>query len=93
MNKREAQRIARSGDISIGELRHFIKEARGRGGMSRVNPTLALERVLDIYEAALAGREDAEKPVGMKLDVYSPSGRMKPSRDSLTICNILRDCA
>jgi hypothetical protein len=93
MNRREAKARSQASEISIGDLRHLIANARGRGGMSRVNPTFTLERACEIYSRALEGRDDAEVPKGLKPDVYSAKGRMVPTRDSLTIQNILRDCA
>lgn len=93
MNKRKARATAEAGTTSIGELRAMIQAARGRGGMSQVNPAFPLERVLDIYERAIAGRDAAEKPAGLARDPYSRVGRMKPTRDCLTVTNILRDCA
>lgn len=52
-----------------------------------------MNKRFDIYAGALKDRSDDEVPKGMVLDVYSRSGRMKPSKDSLIITNILRDCA
>lgn len=93
MNKRDAKKRAEAGTTSIGELRAMIAAARAGGGipMSRVNPAIPLARALDIYEAALTGRDAAEKPAGLKSDPYRPR-RMKPTRDSLIVTNILRDC-
>lgn len=93
MNKREARKQAENNFRSIGELRQMIASARGRGGMSRVNSCFTLEQVLDIYDKALKERDADEVPAGMVRDIYSKTGRMKPSRDSLKIANILRDCA
>jgi hypothetical protein len=92
MNKAEAKRIAQSGQKSIGELRSIIKSKRGKGGMSNVNPSIPLDRALDIYEAAIDGRPDDERPIGLREDIYRP-GRMKPTGDALIIQNILRDAA
>lgn len=91
MNKLAAKQISQSGEISIGELRRMISEARPRGGMSKVNPQFTLEQTCDIFEQALAGRDDAEIPKGMRYDPYK--NREVPSRDSLIIRNILRDCS
>jgi hypothetical protein len=91
MNKTKARKLSQEGKLSIGELRAMIRNARTRTGMSSVNPALPIQRVLDIYDAALAQRPDAEVPAGMKCDPYT--GRMRPSRDSLIIANVLRDCA
>jgi hypothetical protein len=92
MNKRDAKQKSCSGEITIGQLRAMIAKARGRGGMSRLNPAIPFERAADIYENALAGRLDNEKPVGMRPDPYSRVGALKPTRDALIISNILRDC-
>lgn len=89
MNKRDATTKSLSGEISIGELRELIKAARQRGGMSRVNPALSLERACDIYEDAIAGRDATEVPLGLRQDLC---GRTIPTKDSLIIRNILRDC-
>jgi hypothetical protein len=93
MNRRDAKEKSRSGDISIGELRALIAKARDRGGMSRVNGSITLAQACGIYAAALERRPDDEKPAGMKIDPYSTVGALKPTRDALTIQNILRDCA
>jgi hypothetical protein len=93
MNKKDAKEKSRSGQISVGELRAIIAKARGRGGMSRLNPAIPFERACDIYEGALSGRPDDEKPAGMRSDPYSTIGAQKPTRDAQIIQNILRDCA
>lgn len=93
MNKRDAKNKAQSGTLSVGDLRAMIKRARERGDiMSRVNPRVPMDRALDIYAAALASRDDAEVPAGLRPDPYR-HGRAVPTRDSLIIQNILRDCA
>lgn len=91
MNKRDAKIKSMAGELSIGELRDMIAKRREAGGMSKVNPIFTIERVCDIYAGALAGRDGAEKPKGTRIDVYT--NREKPTGDSLTIRNILRDCA
>lgn len=91
MNRRAANTKSRASEICIGELRGMIAEARRRGGMSRVNPMFTMEQACDIYAAAIKDRPDDEVPAGMVRDVYRDG--MKPSRDSLIIRNILRDCA
>ncbi len=91
MDKRKATELSRSGKYSIGELRKMIAVARTRGGMSRVNPQFAIADTCDIFERALAGRDDGEMPSGMRYDAYK--NREVPGRDSLMIANILRDCA
>ena len=93
MNKRAARAKALEGTISIGELRGMIMGARGQARMSNVNPAFPLEKVLDIYEAAIGGRTDAEVPKAWRTDPYSRSGRMKPTGDVLLITNILRDAS
>ena len=91
MNKKLAGEKSIEGRLSIGELRQMITSARKRGGVSRVNEIFTMEKVCDIYEGAFAGRDDGEVPKGMKYDVYKR--RDVPSKDSLIIRNILRDCA
>ena len=91
MNKRDAKAESISGTISIGQLRGFIKSALSRGGMSKVNPQLTLAQSCEIYKTALQDRADDETPNGIKYDVYRR--RDVPTKDSLIICNILRDCA
>lgn len=91
MNKRDAKAKSLAGEISIGELRKMIADAKTRGGMSKVNPQFTLAETCDIYEKALAGRDDSEVPKGVRYDAYCR--RDVPSRDSLKIANILRDCA
>lgn len=91
MNKREARAKSQSGEISIGELRAMIAAAKSQFRASRVNSSLMLSQVCEIFERALDGRLDDEKPTGLKTDVYS--GRVTPSKDSLIIANILRECA
>lgn len=93
MNKRAAQELSRSGTLSIGELRKKITDARGKRSFSVVNPAIPHEQVLSIYESALEGRDDSEVPAGMRPDIYSNVGAMKPTKDALIIQNILRDCA
>lgn len=94
MNKRDAVAKSREGKISVGELRQLIALAKGRGGMSKVNPMVQLAHACDIYAGALDGREDSEVPQGMRVDPYSGRvPRYKPTRDSRIIANILRDCA
>lgn len=90
MNRRAAKEKATSGQVSIGDLRKLIAEARPRGGMSRVNPQFTLEQTCDIFERALAGRDDVEVPKGMRYDPYKR--RAIATRDSLLINNVLRDC-
>lgn len=90
MNKKLAKEKSVAGQISVGELRQMIAAARHRGGLSRVNPQFTLEQTCDIFERALAGRDDGEIPKGTRYDPYK--NREMASRDSLTICNILRDC-
>jgi hypothetical protein len=51
----------------------------------------SMREVCDVYEKALEGRDDAEIPLGFYHDVYKR--RDVPSKDSLIIRNILRDCA
>lgn len=92
MNKVAARKRALEDKITIGELRSAISTSRSRGGFSTVNPAVMLDRALDIYEAALAGRDDAEVPAAWQTDPYSYTNRMKPSYDVLLITNILRDC-
>lgn len=91
MNKRDARTKSQSGEISVGELRAMIEATKSQVRASRVNPSLMLSQVCEILERALDGRLDDEKPVGLKTDAYS--GRSKPSKDSLIIANILRECA
>lgn len=94
MGRRAAQEKARAETVSIGELRAMIEAARTRGGMGRVNPTLPMHQVCDIYERALDGRPDDEVPKAWRSDYYSRrDNAVKPSRDFLIVCNILRDCA
>ena len=91
MNKIEAKAQSVAGALSIGQLREFIESARSRGGMSKVNPQFTLEQTCEIYKNALEDRADDEIPKGMKYDVFRR--RDVPSKDSLIIRNILRDCA
>lgn len=92
MGKRAAKERADAGGISIGQLRAMISEARGRGGPCRINPNLSHEQACDIFERALEGRPDDEVPKTLAPDVYR-AGRMRATRDHLTISNILRVCA
>lgn len=93
MNKQAARKKALEGKLSIGDLRQMIQAARGSDGISAVNAAIPKERALDIYEAAIATRDDAEVPTVLRPDIYSNLGRMKATRDALIITNILRDCA
>lgn len=91
MNKRLAGEKSVQGRLSVGELREMIKSARALGGMSQVNPAFTMAQVCDIYEGALQDRSGSEIPKGTHYDVYKR--RDVPSKDSLIIRNILRDCA
>jgi hypothetical protein len=91
MNKRAARTKSLSGQISIGELRKMIADAKTRGGMSTVNPQFTIEQTCTVFEKALAGRDDSEIPKALAYDAYRR--RNVQTRDSLTIYNILRDCA
>jgi hypothetical protein len=91
MNKRMASQKSTEGLLSIGELRTMIKSARELNGRSQVNAMFSMREVCDVYEKALEGRDDAEIPLGFYHDVYKR--RDVPSKDSLIIRNILRDCA
>ena len=91
MNKAKARKIALEGRLTVGDLRAKIAAARSIGGMSRVNPSFYLWRTLDIYEAALAGRDDGETPTVWRPDLHSTTGAMKPTLDVMLITNILRD--
>ena len=93
MNKRAARKRADEGGISIGELRQMIADNRGIGGMSIVNPAFTKEDVLDIFDAALAERDDEEIPAVWKPDPYSRTGGMKRTADHIQIQNVLRECA
>jgi hypothetical protein len=92
MNRREASRQATESTRSWGDLRRLIEAARGRGGMSRLNPGLTHEQALDMLAAGIKGRPDDEVPTGLKDDIFRP-GRQKRTRDSLIVQNILRECA
>ena len=91
MNKREAVRQATESTRSFGELRRLIEAARGRGGVSRVNPGIPREQALNILAAGIKDRPDDEVPPGLKDDIYHP-GAKKRTRDSLIVQNILREC-
>lgn len=99
MNKIQARKLSRAGTLSVGRLRQMIGTARPRGGFSRVNKQVPLEVACEIYLKALEGRPDKEIPAGMVHDAYvetrgyPESDYMKPSRDSMLISNILRDCS
>jgi len=92
MGKAEAKKRADAGGISIAELRAMIVSARGRGGPCRINAQLTHEHACDIFWRALEGRADDEVPKTLTPDIYR-AGRMRATRDHLTICNILRCCA
>lgn len=93
MNRKIAKAKSLASETSIGDLRKMIEGARRPGLRSRVNQAFTMEQVCDIYLAALAGRDDAEIPAGLRDDPYSSVGRKRPTGDSLIIMNILRDCA
>jgi hypothetical protein len=84
MNKAAALRSATESKWSVGDLRKLIQSQRPYGGASVVNPALSRQQALDLYEAALAERDDAEVPEALF--------RGGPSRWALTVANILRDC-
>ncbi len=83
MNKREAKHKAYSEDLSIGQLRQMVSEARGRGGASKVNPAFALEETLDMYDAGMNGRQDDEVPRQRNMGILMG--------DVMLITNILRE--
>lgn len=91
MGKSEAKKRADAGGISIGELRRMIAEARGKRAVCNINSMLTHEQALDIFEAALSGRDAAEVPKTLVEDIHRP-GRMRATRDHLKISNILRVC-
>lgn len=93
MNKRQARKEGMENGRTVAELRALIKGARGRGGMSAVNPAISHGQALDIFEAALNGMDDDHIIVGMKPDPFSRDGRMKATGGALTVANILRCCA
>lgn len=92
MNKTEAQKLSDKGGYTIADLRAIIASARGSREMSRVNGALTHARALDIYEAALNGRQDDEDIKAWTPDIHSRSGAMRRSRDNLLVKNILWDC-
>lgn len=91
MNKTLAKHEAMNNVRTIGELRSLIAACREQDRPSRVNPSLPLHAVLDIFAAALNGRDENEAPKGMCYDIYRR--RDVISRDALIIANILRECA
>jgi hypothetical protein len=91
MNKKMANAKSIEGKLSIGQLREMIESARAMGGMSQVNPAFTMAQVCDIYKRAIQDRSVEEIPSGVHYDVYKR--RNVPSKDSLIIRNILRDCA
>lgn len=91
MNKTEAKKQAVNNARTIGDLRKLIASKRGGDGFSKVNSAIPLDRALDIFEAAIAGRDEAEIPKGLRYDVYKR--RDVPSKDSMIVANILRECA
>lgn len=92
MGRIAAQKLARTETLTFGKLREIIEKASHRGGGSNVNRAFPLSRACAIYAAAIADRPDDEIPKAWRMDPYSPSGKMVPTRDFLTVCNILRDC-
>lgn len=84
--------MVESETLSIGDLRAMIAATKGKVGMSKVNPSLPLSQTVEIFEAALEGRDDAEVPKAWRPDPYSHVGRRKPTRDANIVANILRDC-
>ena len=91
MNKRDANQRSVEGKLSVGDLRAMIDKACEDDRMSRVNPIFTIQRACEIYRAAIASRDATEIPKGLRYDPYK--NRDMPSRDSLIIRNILRDCA
>ncbi len=92
MGKQAARKLVESETLSISDFRAMIASARGTGRMSTLNPQFTLDQTCDIFERALEGRDGAEVPKALRPDPYSPSGRLKPTRDALTMSNICRDC-
>ena len=90
MSKRSARASAMTGQWTVGALRAAIERARGARAMSVVNPAIPHGKTLDIYAAAIASLDDAERPAPTVTDPYT--GRDRPSRMVLTMTNILRDC-
>jgi hypothetical protein len=91
MNKRQAKAKSLEGKLSIGDLRAMIDASASRGGSSSVNKDIPHQRAIEVYRGAFEGRDDSEVPKPFIRDIYRNVDR--PSRDSLIICNILRDCA
>jgi hypothetical protein len=90
MDKYKAAALSKANKFSLGDLRQMIANARTRGGMSRVNKSITIEQACDIYAAAFGTRHDDHIPSGLLPDYR---GIMRPTKDSLIIKNILRDCA
>ena len=90
MNKRKAKELVESETLTFGQLRGAIESARGRGGKSRVNSAVSLERVLEIYATAIASRHDNERVRAFRPDPYTD--RPRRTRDFVIAQNIVRDC-
>jgi len=89
MNKKEAKAKSLSETLTFGNLRHIIDRGKFLKKKSKVNPDIPIEKIIEIYEAAIAGRPENEIVKGYS---YKPSlGADRPSRDSLVAFNILRD--
>jgi hypothetical protein len=93
MGKKAARELACRETLSVGALRAMVSRARLLGGPSAVNPQFTLAETCGIYERALQGRADDERPKATRPDFYSrQAGATKSSCDLLIVTNILRDC-
>ena len=88
MGKRAAQAVAREERLTWDNLKAMLDKAEGCTGQSTVNAAIALDVVRLIHLRAIADRDLAEAPKMWSRDIYS---RVKPSRDFLSVTNILRD--
>lgn len=90
MNKRKAKEQAQNNTRSIGELLQLVKNKRGKGGMSKLNPAFTLEEILDIFEKPWENKDPNEIPKGMKYSARK--GYEIMSLDGIGIWNLLREC-
>ena len=94
MNKQAAKKKTDEFEGTYGDLIEVIKaDAKPDAKTSTLNKTLTHGHAKEILLKALEQNDPTSKIKIWVVDPYSPSGRMKRSRDSLTVQNVFRECA
>ncbi len=93
MTKKAATALIYSKTLTFGFLKEKIreKEAKGQLGASKLNPSLTIQQVCEIFAGAFAERNDSDV---VEAERYSPTrDRYIMTKDALIARNILVECA